>query len=407
MLYNGKTFWDRDVKSPSPYPQLEGDIECDVCIVGGGMSGILTARTLGEAGFDCVLLEADRIGQGSSLANTGMLQWANDKRLSECIDTMGLETGERFYQASYWGMRRLFKIAESLPLQLPFYERESVLYAGSSRDADMLHEEYEVLKARRYPVSILDRGALKEKYNLDQACALITKGDAEVNPFVFIQTVSEDAVSRHRLRIFEQSPCRTVRDVGEQIEIESENGGTVRADHLVFASGYCENELTDELGYAAELVRSYALVTKPLDSALETQLGAMFWETSTPYLYIRPCDGNRLLIGGLDEDWKTAPSDSSLEKAGQKLLKSLHKLFPNVRAEADAVWGARFGESADGLPFIGRLPGRPNQYMLLGYGGNGTAYSAVGSTIILNLIEGKDDPYAGIFDPARVLEEQA
>lgn len=119
---------------------------------------------------------------------------------------------------------------------------------------------------------------------------------------------------------------------------------------------------------------------------------ALIWETKRPYLYLRTTVDNRIIAGGLDEDSPEAPStDNIVHQHADKLVDELQKLFPHELIEAEYMYGATFGESIDNLPFIGEHSNQPNHFYLLGYGGNGTVYSMLGSNILIDLIQGHEN----------------
>jgi len=104
-----------------------------------------------------------------------------------------------------------------------------------------------------------------------------------------------------------------------------------------------------------------------------------------------------LIVGGLDEDIPEAPvSDELIMKRANNLLNQTKNLFPNYDLNIEYAYAASFGESIDNLPFIGEHPTKNNHYYLLGYGGNGTVYSMLGSQILRDLITGKRNEDAEI-----------
>ncbi len=405
MLHNGETFWDKINPKSKGYPPAEGLLSCDVLVAGGGMSGMLTARTLAKNGSDCIVIEAEKTGGGSSLANTGLFQWANDLRLIEAIDRLGPQRGELFYQASYEGIERLKSIARELSGLKHFRPTLSILRARNKREAELLAEEYQALRSRSYPVDYLDADELEARYGIKGAAALITKGDVAADPCELISALVRDAKENYGLRIFEQTSISRVIESDRLLAVIDEQTA-IECDHIVYTTGYTENRFTDNLGSYADLVRSFALVTKPVSPDKEMPTDAMIWDAKRPYLYVRTCPGRRMLIGGLDEDQKEIPSEARMKKRAEELIDELNKLFPGYDFETEFIWGARFGESGDGLPFIGKIPGEKNRYLLLGYGGNGTVYSSIGSSVIMNCIEGREDIYASLFDPGRVVQEK-
>jgi glycine/D-amino acid oxidase-like deaminating enzyme len=108
------------------------------------------------------------------------------------------------------------------------------------------------------------------------------------------------------------------------------------------------------------------------------------------------------VAGGLDEDKPEVPHSKELiARRAEALKQELESLFPMLDIQIEYAWAAVFGESRDNLPFIGQHPERERLYYLLGYGGNGTVYSTLGSGIIRDLILGKNNPSAGLVKLAR------
>lgn len=113
-LINGKTFWPTTFASHPHYPVLQENLSCDCLIIGGGMGGALSAKLLTDQGIDTVVIDKRDIGYGSSMANTGLLQYTNDKTLTSCIQTFGEERGVRFYELCRDAMHHLEKFHRSL-----------------------------------------------------------------------------------------------------------------------------------------------------------------------------------------------------------------------------------------------------------------------------------------------------
>lgn len=161
-------------------------------------------------------------------------------------------------------------------------------------------------------------------------------------------------------------------------------------------TGYAKNKITKRDIKREEFVTSYAMVSKPVKQELWKD-NVMIWESARPYLYIRHVPGNRVLVGGLDEQTDNIPSKRHINKRAKQLVKAFNKLYPNLNIEIEYAYGARFGETKDGKPFIGKIEKNAEVYGLYGYGGNGTVYSAFGSQLLLDMVNKKYNPLSEIF----------
>lgn len=404
MLHNGTTFWNRISDKLIHSRPLEGSIICDVLVVGGGMSGALSAYVFSKAGYDTVLIDRAEAGEGSTAANTGLLQFSSDKSLHESISDFGAEKGVNFYRASFEGLKFIEQIVKELPGDTGFAARKSLYYASTEDDTTFLKKEYETLAAHGFSVEYLDATVLCKRYGIRKPAALLTSGDAEINPYAFVQSLLKNAVEKYGLRIHEHTEFISWQKSEKENNflVQTGSNGEIRCGYVIYAPGYAEDSVTAKVKGNSELVRSYALVTEPVEEEAFWPGKVMIWETERPYLYLRHAPGNRIIIGGLDEATKVVPSEKHILHQAGKLMDKLQKLFPRIKTRCAACWGARFGATDDGLPFIGSLSDHPEFYLLLGYGGNGTVYSAIGAQILLDLAEKKINPYADIFKVDRV-----
>lgn len=392
-LHNGSLYWPKTISSTQKYPELRESITCDVLIVGGGMSGALCAHTLSAYNLKTVLVEKRIVGSGSSSANTGLLQFSNDKMLHEFIKEIGKDQAVRFYKMCLKAVDELEKTAKSLSKPVEFNRRKSLYYASDSGDVSKLKKEFKALSKHGFPVSILEEDEIEERFGFKKPAALLTDGDAEVNPYKFAQTLLEDAHNRG-VQIYENTAVEE-GDRDEEYVIMHTPHGTIRAKNVVYSTGYETIPFAKKLG--ADVNRTYAIATTPVASLEKWEERNLIWETKRPYFYMRTTVDGRIVAGGLDEDKMEAPSNEDIiRERGQRLLDKIKEHYPSYDMEVDSAWGASFGESDDGLPFIGHHPKKDNIYYCLGFGGNGTVYSMLGAEIIKDLILYQSHPDADI-----------
>lgn len=399
-IHNGKLYWPQTTEPFEPKPVHEQLERYDVVVIGGGMSGSLTAYQLAKQGKTVAVVDKRQFGTGSTSANTGLLQYSNDIMLHELIDQIGEHPAVRFYELCLEAMDQLDQVAGHLSGRADFIRRPSICYASSVEDVPKLQKEFETLSKYGFPCEYWDQQQLENNLPFSKPAALITHQDAEINPLKFVQGVLRLA-ENHGVHLYPFTDVENVLDTPQGIEIRTSTH-LFRAKQVVYTTGYETVPVGERIG--ADINRSYAIVTKPVEKISEWHERALIWETKRPYLYMRLTEENTVVIGGLDEDKPEAPfSNELLEERGQKLLDALHEHFPDQTFEIDACYAASFGESIDNLPFIGEHPTKPNHYYLLGYGGNGTVYSMLGSVILGDLMNGNVNSDAEIVQLDRKL----
>lgn len=381
-LHAGRLFWPTTlVKEKHTNPPIKPHY--DAVIVGGGMSGLLTAHALMNEGLTVALLEKNEIAAGSTAANTGLLQYSNDIQLQELAERIGEQDAARFYQLCYEAINDLEQIAQTLPDNANFIRRPSICFASKLKDAKKLQNEFDMLTKHGLPAEYWNKHIISERLPFEAAGALYTKNDAEINPYKFVVHLAEQ-LKKKGLDIFEKTMLNIIEDEGTQIVLHTIEG-IFHTKRLVYTTGYGKLPYGKVKG--ANINRSYAIVTEQKQNFSGWYENALIWETARPYIYMRMTTDQRVIFGGLDEGKaKPVKKEQKIEKMADKLLDRLHELIPNETFTAPYQYCATFGESNDHLPFIGQHPQQPNHYYLLGFGGNGTVYSMLGSKILADLV---------------------
>lgn len=394
-IHNGSVYWPSTLPNKETRQAPDKLEKYDVIIVGGGMSGSLTALAFVEAGLKVAVFDKRQMATGSTMANTGLLQYSNDIMLHELIEQIGEKEAVRFYQICYEAVSQLKMVAKRLPSSADFIMRPSICYASSKNDVPKLKKEYATLKEHGFPCDYWEQDELSNHMAFSKAGALVTYDDAEVNPYKFVNGVL-DIVEEKGGHLFEFVEVQDVFTIDDQISVRTSDG-EFSSSNIIYTTGYETVPVGNRIG--ADINRSYAMVTKPVDDFASWHEQALIWETARPYLYVRTTAENRIIIGGLDEEIAEAPQSLKLiGKRGETLLKKLKDLFPHYELEMEYVYGATFGEPIDNLPFIGQHPTKEKHYYLLGYGGNGTVYSMLGSHILRDLIMNGHHPDAHLVE---------
>ncbi|WP_342576496.1 FAD-dependent oxidoreductase [Paenibacillus sp. FSL M8-0142] len=389
ILTGGTTPWTFLHNEPvAKYPRLEDKIHCDVLVIGGGISGAAMAYVLTKQGVDTVLLEKGRVCGGSTSANAGLLQFANDRMLSELIQQFNEQQGKAFYRMCKDAVNRLSDIAGELSIDSSFTERNSLYYASTPEDAGKLRHEYDILKRCGFDVEYWDRERIKAAFPFAKEAALYTRGDAEVNPYLLGHGMLKDA-SLQGLRIYEESEVLNCLYTDSSVVAHTQRGA-VTAKQAVWAGGYAMQDWKPDRQVV--LTNTYAIMTEPVSDLSSWHDQALLWESGKPYLYFRTTPDHRIMAGGLDEPPPSSGRpDQFIKERSARLLKEIGRMFPKLEGVRMAcAWAGIFASTKDGMPLIGCHPEYPNSYFMEVYGGNGTVFSMIAAELLAEAIAGRE-----------------
>jgi glycine/D-amino acid oxidase-like deaminating enzyme len=178
-------------------------------------------------------------------------------------------------------------------------------------------------------------------------------------------------------------------DAGHSAAVHLASGRMVEAARIVLATGYVmPNIFRDDLHRVAS---SWAIATVPQAPQALWHGSALIWEASKDYCYGRATPDGRIIFGGEDEAFDEPDRREALGHAKTDALKArLHALIPQASLDLDRAWSGAFGQTADGLPLIGQVPGHPRLLAAYGYGGNGITFSFMASRLIGALVSGRE-----------------
>jgi glycine/D-amino acid oxidase-like deaminating enzyme len=394
-LQSGKLYWNKTINNPPSYERLEGDIECDVLIIGGGTSGAQSAYYLWDKGLDVVLVDKGKIGHGSTSSNTALIQYSGDKMFYELINSFGEETAITHLKLCLTAINEIEEACRLLEKSPDFVRRDSLYYASCQEDISKLQKEYKYLKKHGFEVELLSSKEIGQLYPFEKPGAIYTKNDAEVNPYKFTVELVHKAYKKG-IRIFEDTHIHGKKVEKDYTLFHTKNGSTIKTRYVIVAAGYECQEFKQDKNVVFE--SSYAVVTKQVEDLSGWYKQTLIWETARPYIYMRTTADNRIIIGGLDETTTISEKrDGMLFHKKDLLIQEFNKLFPSIEVSPEYYLAAFYGGTHDGLPIIGSYEDYPNWYFLMAYGDNGMVYSMVLAKIITDLITWGSNPHLDIY----------
>jgi glycine/D-amino acid oxidase-like deaminating enzyme len=395
-LRDGDAVWTRYAVPEIRGPRLKRSLSTDVVIVGAGISGAMIAQGLTEAGKRPLILDRRRAALlGSTAASTALLQFELDTPLTRLGASIGRRKAEQVWIASRDAVNELRTRSHRLGIDAHFKSRPSLYLAGNVLDAHGLKREAAQRQRIGLASEYLDRAALRHHFGINRPAALLNHGNAEANPV-------ELAAGYLRRAIKAGASFHAPHDVAD---IERHRRGTtlhltdgihIRARHVIFCTGY---ELAKIVPAAGNRIAStWAIATRPQPRAIWAQK-ALIWEASDPYLYLRATADGRVICGGEDEDIADPQKrDALTPQKTRRIETKLQRLFPRIDSRAAVSWTGSFGASPNGMPTIGSIPGYPQCYAVMGYGGNGITFSMLAAKLITAAVLARKMPEAKLFE---------
>lgn len=385
-LHGGHAPWTSGRNGPARR-RLEGDRRCGVLVVGAGITGSLVAQHLQTLGHDVCVIDRERPGHGSTAASTAMLLWEIDCPLSELTERYGFDRAADTYRRSLRAMTGLASLVSDLDLACAFRPRDSLYLAGPQTSERDLMAEHALRTRADLPGAYLDFLTVKRGFGFDRVGAILSPGSADADPLMLAHALLRAAVT-NGAQVFDAQAV-TYESGHNCVHVTLDNGCAIEAGQVVLATGYVMPDFIRAPLHSTS--SSWAIATVPQRPDALWRDGALIWEASDAYSYLRTTTDNRIIIGGEDDPAIREPADrdAAMPAKTATILATLARLCPEADARADYAWSGTFGETADGLPLIGAVPGHPRLFAAYGYGGNGITFSYLASRLLARQIAGQ------------------
>ncbi|AKC87324.1 NAD(P)/FAD-dependent oxidoreductase [Pseudoxanthomonas suwonensis] len=400
-LKSGYPFWAIRGGLSAPLPPLAADLDCDVAVIGGGITGALIADELAAHGHAVAVLEQRDIGWGSTSASTALLQYEIDTHLVDLAKRYGEADASLAYRACVDAIDWLRERADGLD-GVAFTPCRSLYYASRRWHVRGMREEFEARARHGIEVEWWEPDDIEAGYGFRAPAAILSRQAAQVDPYRMAQRLLR-RLYRSGAAVHDHEQVVDLRTTSRRALLRTASGFQVRAGHVVIACGYESQRWLRQR--VARNRSSYAVVSDPLPAqVLGELLGSLAWESARPYLYLRTTPDRRLLVGGEDDDIDIpARRDAKVMSKAVKLLKRARKLLPELPLQPAFAWAGTFAETEDGLPWFGAHPQwGPRVLFAMAYGGNGITYSALGADLLRATVERRLHPLGTLFSFARL-----
>ncbi|WP_308583834.1 FAD-binding oxidoreductase [uncultured Pseudomonas sp.] len=350
-------------------PSLDADLSADVCVIGGGFTGVNTAIELAQRGLSVILLEARRIGWGASGRNGGQLIRGIGHDVSGFAKYVGEEGVRELERAGIDSVtlvgERIRKHGIDCDLRWGFCE-----LANTPAQFAAFKDEQARLARTVYPheTRLVGPQDIREVVDSTQyAGGLVDMGSGHLHPLNLVLGEAQLAESLG-VRIFEHTEVLELIH-GDSVRVRCA-GGSVRAASLVLACNAYLDELEPRMSGKVLPAGSYIIATEPLSAEMAHQLipqNLALCDQKVGLDYYRLSADRRLLFGGACHYSGRDPADIAAYMRPKML-----KVFPQLADTAIAFqWGGKIGITANRFPQVGRLQQYPNVFYAQGYSGHG------------------------------------
>lgn len=395
-LHSGMPFWV--VLNPlyNYFNPVRKNLHTDVVIIGSGITGALMAHELCKAKIPCIVIDKRTIGTGSSAASTSQLQYEIDVPLHQLIKLVGKKDAEATYKYCLQSITDVENVFKEIGKDPDFERVPTYFFASNKTGLKQIEKEYLARKEAQLPVEYLTDIQVKNELNVDVPAALYNETSAQLDCYKGCTYILDYHLQKKELELYSHTLIKDYKEIKNGYELTTDQGKKVKCKKLIICAGFEANQFLPQK--VMNLLSTFAIISHPLDPKLFWKNRALIWETKEPYLYVRTTSDNRIIVGGEDEEYVNPYTrDEQLKDKAKMLEKKFKKWFPEIPFVTDMSWAGTFSSTADGLPFIGKWPKRPNMYFALGYGGNGITFSMIATQVITNVLLDKEDDRARLF----------
>jgi glycine/D-amino acid oxidase-like deaminating enzyme len=406
-IRNVPLWFDRYPKSRRPsFPRFRGDLETDVVIVGGGLTGCVSAWSFAGAGVKTILLEAESIGRGGTAESAGLIRGDFDASFRDSSLAHGLRASRRMWQMMRRASLDFPAAIRRLGIRCDLSPYDCLTFARAySENSRHLQREYQSRREAGLDHVWLKPAAVARLAAIESGGAIRTHGFS-IDPYRACVGFAGAARSRGAL-LHEDSPVKRIRAGRKQVQVATA-AGTIRASSVLVATSAAALPDLRALRRHLKATDSYAVVTEPLPATVRRQVGGRstaLQDVDTPPHLLRWLKDDRALFVGADQPavGDRVRSKALVQRTGQ-LMYELSVLYPAISGlQPEWAWSSTHYETVDRLPFIGLHRNFPRHLFALGAAQHGAGFAWLAARILLRHYQG--DPARGddLFGFSRVL----
>ena len=385
------SFYRSSVEDLNSQDQLTSDIDVDICVIGGGLTGISSAINLSKKGYSVILCEARKIGWGASGRNGGQLGIGMRKDQFTIEKKLGLKHAKELWSLGLEAVEDVKNLIKENEIDCHLVNGV-MSTACFEKDIDEYKFEIEHM-AKNYDFEgyqFFNKEKIREEINSKMYLAgLLNSGSYHLNPLKLTLGLAKVA-QKNKVKIFENTPIEKIREEGDRVQVMSKKG-LIRANQVVVAcNGYLDSILGSKKNKFMP-INNYVVATEPLGEKRARQIiknNYAVCDTRFIIDYYRFSEDWRMIFGGGETF-----TSNYVKNATSFVSKRMIKVFPQLQnVKIDYSWGGTLAITVNRLPHFGTLMNNKVSFAF-GYSGHGLALSVLAGKLIGENIHGDHERF--------------
>jgi glycine/D-amino acid oxidase-like deaminating enzyme len=390
----GDPIFTRINKLIKQYEYLTEDINTDVIIVGGGVTGAILGNYFTKNNINSVILEKGRIAHGSTSITTSLLQYELDSNAMTLMPYTSMGNILRSYKLGIKALDEIVGFIDKYGNTCDFKRVDSFLYTAKDLEKKEMEEEYKVRNEAGFPVEFINKESNPFSFNV-KAGVLSKGGGAQFDPYRFTHALLKVSC-KSGLRVYENTEVVDVKYNENGVTVETIYGHKVKGKIVIVATGY-NTELFTKRTFGTKTT-TFNIATRSINNIEDIYKGVVVRDNEDPYNYLRTTSDNRIILGGQDINFLPDILNEKLCNSNyDKLEQRLKNMFPNLNIDIEYRYCGAFASTQDNLGFIGKDPKNSKLWYCLGYGANGILFAVLGGMMLSKLYLGEANKDLNLF----------
>jgi len=390
----GDCIFTRINKVPKQYGYLTENIDTDVIIVGGGVTGAILGYYFSKNNINAVILEKARIGHCSTSITTSLLQYELDSNAMALKEYISTENVVKAYKLGLKALNEIEEFVNEHGNNFDYKKADSFLYTSKKLEIKELEQEYNLRKEAGLDVEFID--ANNNPFSLDVKAGILSKaGGTKIDPYKYTHSLL-DVACKKGLKVYENTEVVKLQYNENDVVAETVYAHKVRGKIIIVATGY-NTSFFSKRTFGVKST-TFNIATKPINNIEDIYKDTVIRDNEVSYNYVRTTEDNRIILGGEDLNFMPDILNEELcNKSYDKLEQRLKNMFPKLDIEIEYKYCGAFASTSDNLGFLGKDPKNKKLWYCLGYGANGILFAILGGMMLSKLYLGEVDKNLELF----------